>query len=335
MRRLFSDANYDFIGMRKRAYMSSGTAILISVAFALFWHARTGSWLKYGVDFTGGTLMQVEVHKPTSEGELRRMVSDLFPEGGTEVVRSADQYLVRTPSAVEGQNNANRLRAALTAKFGPEDIKADTMVNPRIEAVPGGYRIVRTDDVGAKIGGELRTKALIAILISFGATLIYLAFRFEWRFGLAAVLATVHDIVLTLGVIIIFRLEVSLDAIAAILTVVGYSLNDTVIIFDRIRENLKGKKVTDLTAILNRSINETLPRTILTISTTLATLFALFLLGGEIIRVFATILIVGILLGAYSSIFVASPALAEIEKRWPRPTTTTVRKTTRPGAVRA
>jgi preprotein translocase subunit SecF len=320
MRRLFSHADYDYISVRRRAYIGSSIALLISVVFALFWHAKTGSWLKYGVDFTGGTLMQVEVFKPTSEGELRSMVSDLF-EGGTEVVRSGDRYLIRTPTGEgDATSSANKVRDALSAKFGG----------------PDSFKVHSAENVSSKVGGELQGKALLAILVSFGATLIYLAFRFEWRFGLAAVLATVHDILLTLGVIIIFRLDVSLDAVAAILTVVGYSLNDTVIIFDRIREHIKGKRGVDLRAMINRSINETLPRTVLTVSTTLATLFALFLLGGDVIRVFATILIVGIMLGTYSSIFIASAMLLEIEKRWPRPVATTVRKTrTTTGAARA
>ena len=324
MRRLFTDANYDFIGFRKRAYMGTASMLLIILAFAVFWHMKTGSAFKYGVDFTGGTLMQVETTKPTSEADLRQMLHQLFPEGGTEAVKStakgqADRYLLRTPGVGDANANAARVREALKTKFGADS---------------AAFKIGKAENVSPKVGSELRGKALIAILISFAATLLYLAVRFEWRFGLAAVLATVHDIVLTLGVIIIFRLEVSLDAVAAILTIVGYSLNDTVIIFDRIRENLKGRRTFDLKEVLNRSINDTLPRTILTITTTLATLFALFLLGGDIIRIFATILIVGILLGAYSSIFVASPALLEIERRWPRQAETKT-KTRAPGAIRA
>jgi preprotein translocase subunit SecF len=178
--------------------------------------------------------------------------------------------------------------------------------------------VLMTDAVGAKVGGELQTRAILAILLSFGATLIYLAFRFEWRFGLAAVLATAHDILLTLGLISVLRLEVALPMVAAVLTIVGYSLNDTIVIFDRIRENLRGPtRHEDFKGILNRSINETLPRTVLTTATTLATLIALFMFGGAVIREFALILIVGIVLGTYSSIFVAAPALLEIEKRWP------------------
>jgi preprotein translocase subunit SecF len=328
MRRLFTDANYDYIGSRRRAYMGSGLAILLTLAFAVFWHVKTGSAFKYGVDFTGGSLMQAEIKKPTTEAEMRQILAGLFPEGGTEAVRStgtngADQYMLRTPAAVDGDQksadqNAARVRAALTEKFGAD-----------------GFTMGSAQNVSPKVGGELTRKALIAILISFAATLLYLAVRFEWRFGLAAVLATVHDIILTIGVIIIFRMDVSLDAVAAVLTIVGYSLNDTVIIFDRIREHVKGRRSVDLTEMLNLSINETLPRTVLTISTTLATLFALFLLGGDIIRTFATILIIGILLGAYSSIFVASPALLEIERKWPRKIETKTRKSGAPGAVRA
>jgi preprotein translocase subunit SecF len=326
MRRLFTDANYDFIGVRRRAYTASITGVVVTILFAIFWHMKTGSAFKYGVDFTGGTLTRVEMLKPTTEAELRDMLASEFPEGGTEAVKSVGakgnvEYMLRTPSSAGAlaSDGQGKIAAALNAKFGSAD----------------AYRIHSSDYVSPKVGGELTKKALIAILISFAVTLVYLAIRFEWRFGLAAVLATVHDVILTIGVIIIFRLDVSLDAVAAVLTIVGYSLNDTVIIFDRIREHLKGRRNVDLKAVLNLSINETLPRTILTISTTLATLFALFLLGGNIIRTFAEILIMGILLGAYSSIFVASPALLEIERRWPRKVETTVRKTRAPGAIRA
>ena len=314
MYRLFSTANYDFLAMRRKAYALSATVLLVGVAFAIYWHSTTGSWLKYGVDFTGGTLMRVTMHVDTNEGVLREVIGEQIE--GTEVVRSVDEYMIRTPTGDgEATATADQVRGILTERFGPEGT---------------AFTVRGADAVGAKVGGELQQKALVAILISFAFVLIYLAIRYEWRFSLAAVLATVHDVLLTLCVIIIFRLDVSLDAVAAMLTILGYSLNDTVIIFDRIREHLKGRKVAgELAPILNQSINETLPRTTLTIATTLATLFSLFLLGGEVIRIFATIMIVGILLGAYSSIFIASPALRAIEKKWPRPTTATARKTTR------
>jgi len=190
---------------------------------------------------------------------------------------------------------------------------------------------VNGETIGPKVGGELQSRALIAILVSFAATLIYLAFRFEWRFGVAAIIATLHDIVLTIGLLVLLRMEVSLPTVAAVLTILGYSLNDTIIIFDRIRENLAGARRVDLVAIVNRSINETLPRTVLTTTTTLATLLALYLFGGVVIRDFALILMAGILLGTYSSIVIAAPILLEIERRFPREQKTT-RRTRSPAA---
>ena len=156
------------------------------------------------------------------------------------------------------------------------------------------------------------------MLFSFAITLLYLAVRFEFRFGLAAIIATAHDILITLGFIALFRVEVALPTVAAILTILGYSLNDTIIVFDRIRENLnkKGARKRDQIDLVNESINETLPRTVLTSGTTLAVLVALLILGGAVIRDFTIVLILGVGFGTYSSIFVASPALIEIQKRW-------------------
>jgi preprotein translocase subunit SecF len=181
----------------------------------------------------------------------------------------------------------------------------------------GHYTIVRTEAVGPKVGGELRQKALLAVLLSFGATLVYLAFRFEWRFGLAAVAASAHDIVLTVAFISLMKLEVSLVVVAAILTIVGYSLNDTIIIFDRVRENLRKYKRQYLYDILNLSVNQTLPRSILTHGTTAAATIAMLILAGEVIRPFAWVMSFGIITGTFSSIYIASPVLMIIEHRWP------------------
>src|SRR2546425_5530860 len=178
----------------------------------------------------------------------------------------------------------------------------------------GRYRIERTEAVGPKVGRELQGKAGMAILFSFVTTLIYLAFRFEWRFGLAAVLATAHDILATVA--FIRYLEVSLVVVAAVLTVLGYSLNDTIVIFDRVRENLRKYRRQDLLDILNLSVNETLPRTILTGGTTLATALVLSFFAGEVIRPFALVMSFGIIVGTFSSIYVASPLLLWIERHW-------------------
>ncbi len=183
----------------------------------------------------------------------------------------------------------------------------------------GNYTVLRTEAVGPKVGGELRQKAFLAIFLSFFAVLAYLAYRFEWRFGLAAVIATAHDILATIAFIGVLRLEVSLTVVAAVLSMVGYSLNDTIIIFDRVRENLHRHKHDTFEQILNRSINETLPRSVLTHGTTMSSLIALTIFGGEVIRPFALVMLFGVFTGTFSSIYIASPVLMAIEKRWPGP----------------
>lgn len=300
MIRLFAHANYKFIELRKYSYTAGAAALAIMLAAALYYQVTNGSWLNYGVDFAGGTVLQLRFEEPTRVADLRAGIEARFP--GSEITRfgGENEFLIRAPRFTEGGESVG-----------------DQIVQVIRQLRGDKFTVVRTEAVGPKVGNELQRKAILAVLLSFGATLIYLAFRFEWRFGVAAVIATAHDTLLTLGLISLFRLDVSLTTVAAILTIVGYSLNDTIIIFDRIRENLKksGRKV-DLKALLNRSINETLPRTTLTAGTTVATLLALTLLGGSTIRGFAFIMLVGILLGTYSSIFVASPVLYEIEKRW-------------------
>ncbi|HUH14033.1 MAG TPA: protein translocase subunit SecF [Longimicrobiales bacterium] len=301
--RLFENASYDFLGQRRRAYVVSAVVLLIGIGSMLVAHVTTGSWVDYGVDFTGGALIQVRMHQSTEIDPVRQAVRTVAPGADVTRFEGQDEFLVRAPIfETEGEQVSDQIAGALSEAFGDD-----------------AFTIVRTEAVGPKVGAELQQRALLAILLSFGMTLIYLAFRFEWRFGVAAVIATVHDILIALGFLAVFRIEVSLPTVAAVLTIIGYSLNDTIVIFDRIRENLKksGRRES-YRDIVNHSINETLPRTVMTSSTTLAALFSLFLLGGGIIRPFALILIVGILVGTYSSIFVASPALLEIERRWKR-----------------
>jgi preprotein translocase subunit SecF len=296
--RLFKDAHYDFLGIRRRAYIFSAALVLVGGFFLLVHHG-----LHYGVDFTGGTLMQVRFDSTTSVGAVRGAISGMG--GGEAQIQqfgTSNEYVIRLPSfqATSEKDVGEDLRNALTSAFGDR------------------FQVVRTEAVGPKVGGELQHKALEAILIAFGLTLIYLAFRFEWRFGVAAVIATAHDIVITFGFISAFNVDITLATVAAVLTIVGYSLNDTIIVFDRMRENFKGKRKEEYVDTLNRSINETLPRTILTSGTTVATLVALFIFGGDVIRPFALVLILGIGIGTFSSIFVASPVLLEIENWYRR-----------------
>ena len=296
--RLFANADYKFIERRRTAYVVSALVLSACLVAMIGFQLAGRSWVNYGVDFTGGTLVQLKFDQPTTVGELRSAMSGFQ----SDITRfgSESEFLVRVPEfAEEGTNVSEILVGVVAEQYGAD-----------------AFEVVRTEAVGPKIGDELQQKALLAILLSFVLTLIYLAFRFEWRFGVAAIIANVHDIVVALGFISIFRLEVSVATVAAVLTIIGYSLNDTIIVFDRIRENLArtGRKLEYIT-LIDRSINEVLPRTIMTSGTTLAVLLALFVLGGAIIRDFALILIIGVVVGTYSSIFVASPALLEIEER--------------------
>lgn len=301
MIRLFANANYDFIGARRIAYAVTAAFVLPGLLVLLL------RGLNYSIEFTGGTLVQVTAQQPTDVGRIRQA---LDAEGihGAEIQTfgSSREFVVRARTARAGAD-ADNTEATAQAVARALDVSVG----------PGQYRIDRTEAVGPKVGGELRTKALLAILLSFVAVLVYLGFRFEWRVGLAAVLATAHDIIATIAFIAIMRLEVSLVVVGAVLSMVGYSLNDTIIIFDRVRENLKKYKRDDLPAVLNRSINETLPRSVLTHATTLATLIALTILGGEVIRPFALVMFFGVFTGTFSSIYIAAPVLLAIEHRWP------------------
>jgi preprotein translocase subunit SecF len=263
----------------------------------------------YSIEFTGGTLMQVQFATPPNVSDLRSTLDRAGIRGaeiaqfGTNrdfVIRAQNREQVAQQSR-GAESVAGTISKALAAHYGE-----------------GKFTVVRTEAVGPKVGGELRQKALYAILVSFLVTLIYLAWRFEWRFGVAAVIATAHDIFATLAFIKYLNLEISLVVVGGILTMIGYSLNDTIIIFDRVRENLRKKRKESLYDTLNRSVNETLPRSILTHATTMATLVALSLLGGEVIRPFALVMLFGVFTGTFSSIYVASPILLYIETRWPR-----------------
>lgn len=299
--RLFANANYTFIEKRRTAYVISAAAIVVGLAAMLANVALIGSWQNYGVDFTGGSLVQVHFNSERDVGEVR---DALGGASGPEVTRFAgeNEFVIRAPLDEGASVDAVResIEGQLETAFGA-----------------GSFEISRTELVGPKIGAELQQKALFAILFSFVLTLIYLAIRFELRFGMAAVIATMHDILITLGFLALFRVEIALPTVAAILTIVGYSLNDTIVVFDRIRENMgkKGARKVDQVELIDRSINETLPRTVLTSGTTIAVLAALLLVGPAVIRDFSTVLILGVLIGTYSSIFVASPALVEIRKR--------------------
>jgi protein-export membrane protein SecD/preprotein translocase SecF subunit len=298
--RLFANARYDFIRVRRWAYAVTAAVIVPGLIML----AATG--VSYSIEFTGGAMMHVRTAESVQTTQLRAALE----RGGVsnpeiQSFGSAQDYIIRArldaTGATEAQTTAitAATRTALDAELGS-----------------GKYKIVRSEGVGPKVGSELQQKALIAILFSFVTTLIYLAFRFEWRFGLAAVVATAHDVLATVAFIRYLDLEVSLVVVAAVLTVLGYSLNDTIVIFDRVRENVKLHGRKRLAELLNLSINETLPRTVLTGGTTLATALVLSFFAGEVIKPFALVMAFGIVVGTFSSIFVASPVLLWITQRW-------------------
>ncbi|HET7189257.1 MAG TPA: protein translocase subunit SecF [Gemmatimonadaceae bacterium] len=301
MLRILHGTNYDFIKPWR-------IAIGITVAFIAIGLAYLGiHGINKSIEFTGGTLMQLEFTQPPNVGDIRSTVDAAgFPNSEIQQFGSPREFTVRaaghsaaTTTAVE--NTAREIQTALDRKFGAANLK-----------------VVRTEIVGPRVGAELTRNAIIAILLSLVVTMIYLAIRFEWRFGVAAVIATGHDLLSTLAFLAIMRLEVSLTVIAALLTVIGYSLNDTIIIFDRVREDLKKNRTDSLYTVLNKAINETLPRSVLTHVTVAAATLSLLLFAGEVIRPFSWIMLFGIVTGTFSSIYIAGPVLLWIERRWPR-----------------
>lgn len=300
--RFFKDAAFEFLRLRQKAFLVSGVVLAIGIGAMLFNIVSLGNWMNYGVDFTGGTVIQIQTEAGVTDADLRDAL------GGTQaplVTRfgAENEFIIRAPVVADTETDqvAAAIRQQLTAAPGI-----------------GEFEVVRTEIVGPVIGAELQQQAALAILFSFLLTLFYIAFRFEFRFGLASIVATLHDILITLGFLALFRIEISLPTVAAVLTIIGYSLNDTIVVFDRIRENLnrKGGRREDPVKLIDRSINEVLPRTVMTSGTTLVVLVSLLVLGGSVIRDFTIVLILGVVIGTYSSIFVASPALLEIQRRW-------------------
>src|SRR6266404_6362338 len=284
MIRLFANANYDFIKWRRWAY--GLTAAIIIPGFALF----LVRGLNYSIEFTGGTLIQVQTAEPVGPERIRSALDAAgIREAEIQQFGAANEYVIRArlgraDAVVEGstETTAAAVDSALARALGPS---------------PEHYKVLRTEAVGPKVGRELQGKAFLAIFFSFIVTLVYLAIRFEWRFGLAAVLATAHDILSTIAFIRYLDLEVSLVVVGAVLTMVGYSLNDTIIIFDRVRENLRKFR--------RQNLYETLPRSVLTHGTTMATTIALVLLAGEVLRPFALVMTFAIFTGTFSSIYIA------------------------------
>lgn len=295
------DTTFDFMGLRKIAVGFSLILILASLAVT----ATVG--LNFGIDFRGGVMIEARTEGPADIGAIRTAAGSLgLGDVAVQEFGAPNDVLIRI-EAQDGEGDAQMQVVGEVEKALTEAI--------------GGIEFRRVEVVGPKVSGELVQQGVLAVGLAVVCMLIYIWLRFEWQFALGAVIALVHDVILTIGVFSVTSLEFNLSIIAALLTIVGYSLNDTVIVFDRIRENLRKFKQMSLHDVLNLSINETLSRTLMTSGTTLVALIALWALGGEVIRGFTLAMIWGIVVGTYSSIFIASVLVLKtgVKRDWSKP----------------
>jgi preprotein translocase subunit SecF len=278
---------FGFMGKSKIAMILS--IVLVLASYALL--ATKG--LNYGVDFAGGTIVQVkyDTHAPIDEMREKLKSNEIFSGSSITEFGSPQEVVIRMKTTTGN----------ITVDVG--DVTREALIGT------GEFEIRRVDIVGPKVGSELKEKGIMSLLLAIVGILIYVAFRFEWRFAVASIAALVHDVSIALGAITLIGLDVNLDVLAALLTILGYSLNDTIIVFDRIREGVTNGRNNKLSDIIDESITRTLARTTLTSLTTFFVVFTLFMFGGEIIHAFAFTLLVGVAVGTYSSIFVASPIL--------------------------
>lgn len=302
-----SETNIDFFKSSRLTFGASVLAMVLSVVLFLV------MGLNYGIDFRGGTTIRTESAQPVDVGQYRGAI-DPLGFGDVSITEVFD------PSFGPDQNVA---MVRIEAQDGDEAVSAETIlaVEDALRTVAPDITFPSVESVGPKVSGELIWTAIEAVLAAIAAVLFYIWLRFEWQFAVGAVAALVHDVVLTIGIFALFQIPFDLAIIAALLTIVGYSLNDTVVVFDRVRENLRKYHKRDLKEVLNLSINETLSRTVMTSGTTLIALISLLVLGGDVIRNFVLAMTLGVVVGTYSSVFVASNILLMlgVKRDWSKP----------------
>jgi preprotein translocase subunit SecF len=290
---IFKHTSFDFLRWRVHAIVLSW-AVIIAGAFVFFTKG-----IPLGIEFAGGTAVIVQFEQPVSIQQVRSAIDHGFPGGGGEAVINTygdpaqRQVMIRVPTV--GAESGTALTST-----------AEQVEKALHDANLGNFKRLGTEIVGPAVGQELRSRALLATVFSLIGLLIYLAFRFQFSFGVGAVVATIHDLLITLAFLAFFRYDMTLNVIAAILTITGFSTNDTIVIFDRIRENLRGMRRDSMSHVINVSINQTLGRTVITSGTALLTALALFFFGGEVLHGFAFTMIIGIVTGTYSSVFIAA-----------------------------
>jgi len=289
MRNLIGESSYDFIGHRKVAMFLSAALVTVALLAILI------RGLNFGVDFTGGFTIEVGYDQPANIQQIRDVLAaGEFPDASVQNFGSSTEVLIRMAPPEDGKNGAALSNDVLNA------LKATSETDIKMR---------RVEFVGPQVGEELRETGGLAVLMALFAIVVYIWFRFEKKFSVGSVLALVHDVVITVGIFALFQIEFDLTILAAILAVIGYSLNDTIVVFDRIRENFLNMRRGTPAEVMNMSINQTLSRTVITSFTTLLVLMSLFIFGGKTISGFALALIIGVIIGTYSSIFVASTAV--------------------------
>ena len=305
--RIVKDTNIDFMSRTFIASCISALLILVGAVSLI-----TNGGPKLSIDFKGGTLVAVNFTEPVDINKIRSSLSSVSIDGQNfdfskeEIKHFGDESNVAIRIASmenEPPLFANRVSESLASVY------------PDLLPQEKSDFILSVDKVGPKVGAELSSDAVLAILYALGFILIYISIRFEFKYAIGAIAALTHDVLITLGVFSILGYEISLAVIAAFLTIVGYSLNDTIVIFDRVRENVKSSKGSSMESVINQSINDSLSRTIVTSLTTFLVVLILFLVGGEVIHTFSFAMIVGVVIGTYSSIFVASPIVIRMDKR--------------------
>ena len=275
--------NLDFVGKIKYAAIFSAVLFILSIGTIIF-----PDGLNFGIDFAGGSIIQVKFTKTVTADQIRAALKSTNLESSIIQQFGANEFLIRTAESFSDQKLLNEnLKTPLTTAFNKD------------------YEIRRVEVVGSKVGMDFQRKAIFAVVLSWLAMLIYIAWRFEFRYGLGAVIALVHDVIITIGVVAILRMEFTISILAALFFIIGFSINDTIVVLDRIRENVKLNPKQKLGNIINLSINQTLSRTILTSLTVFLTVLALYFFGGPVIHDFAFALLVGVVIGTYSSIYIA------------------------------
>jgi len=297
MLQIFKDTHYDFQGIRKYAYILSGSLILICL-ISIIIHGG----FNYSIDFTGGLSIRVQFAKEVTEGEVRNALATVnYGDSEVKIIQEmggSPEILIRAKESQTAGGAQHTIENALRQYF------------------PGNNFDVRSVEiVGPKIGKELRSSAVWASLVTLIMILIYLTWRFEFIFGVGAIISLFHDAFVTIGIFSLLNKEISLNVVAAVLTILGYSINDTIVVYDRIRENLKKRTNLPMKDVINDSINETLSRSIITSGLTLIVVLGLLFLGGRVINDFAFAMTVGIISGSYSTIYIASPILLEWGKK--------------------